>query len=180
MWQGDRVRHRAAQGTYGRTAAGVAAWFLGAACAVAVGALALSLIGSGLGDRSRPPLAAQVLPAPSRSIDSAAATPSAAASPSAKRSPNGVFHPPLSPSASATPVQRDFTFDVGSVTARCDGDSAYLISWSPAQGYRVDDVRRGPAPSVRVELESFTVEASIFVRCVDGIPRASVSHEPRR
>lgn len=178
MWQGGRVRHRAAQSAYGRTAAGVVAWVLGTGCAVGVGALALSLIGSGLGERSRPPLAAQVGPASSAG-SAATKTPSAgaSASPSTRRS-NTAAQASASPSAS--PVQRDFTFDVGWVTAACDGDMAYLVSWSPAQGYRVDEVRRGPAPSVKVEFESFTVEAAVWVRCVDGIPRASINHEPRR
>jgi hypothetical protein len=77
-------------------------------------------------------------------------------------------------------VQRDFTFDVGSVTARCDEDVAYLVSWSPAQGYRADDVHRGPAIVVRVEFESFTAEATVWVRCVAGIPRASINRESHR
>jgi hypothetical protein len=166
------VRHRAAQSAYGRTAAGVVAWVLGTGCAVAVGALALSLIGSGLGERSRPPLAAQVIPASSAS-SAATAPPSARSSP---RPSGSAAQGSASPSAS--PIQRDFAFDVGWVTAACDGDMAYLVSWSPAQGYRVDEVRRGPAAYVRVEFESFTVEAAVWVRCVDGIPRASISHEP--
>jgi hypothetical protein len=171
----------------------VLAWVLGAACAVAVGALALSLIGSSLGDRSRPPLATQAdtqddgqasdPPAaapPSSPASSAKESPagSPSASPSPRRSASPAPH--LSPSPAPVPIQRDFTFDVGSVTAQCTGDMAYLVSWSPAQGYRVDGVRRGPALTVHVELESLTTEAGITVRCVDGIPRASVSHEPRR
>lgn len=158
--------HRATQAALGRSAAGLLAWLVGAACAVAVGVLALSLIGSGVGDRSRPPLAAQISPAPSPDDDS----PSPAVSRSARPS-----HSAGSPSPAASPVQRTFTFSVGSVTAECDGDQAYLLSWSPAQGYRADDVRRGPAPIVQVRFESLTREPAIVVRCVAGVPRASVS-----
>ncbi len=78
------------------------------------------------------------------------------------------------------PVQRDFTFDAGSVTAQCSGDLAYLVSWSPAQGYRAKDVHRGPATAVTVEFESYVTEARVWVRCVSGVPRASITHERRR
>jgi hypothetical protein len=171
MWQSGPVNHRARDGTVGRSAAAVLAWLVGAACAVTVGALALSLIGSGLVDRSRPPLAAQITPTPS--AGDASQSPAVSASP--RPSPSGD-----PPSPSTSPVERTFTFAVGSVAARCDGDQAYLVSWSPAQGYRVDDVRRGPALVVQVNFETFTAERRVTVRCVAGIPRASLSGEGRR
>jgi hypothetical protein len=42
----------------------------------------------------------------------------------------------------------------GSVTVRCDGDVASLLSWSPNPGYRADDPVRGPAATVSVKFES--------------------------
>lgn len=166
--------HHAAGGSVGRKAAGLLAWLVGTVCAVGVGALSLSLIGSGLGDRSRPPLAAQVGAAPSAS--GSAQSPSA--SPSARSTPSAPPH--SQPAPTASPLQRTFTFSVGSVTARCDGDQAYLVSWSPAQGYRVDEVRRGPAPIVGVQFESFAGERGVAVRCVAAIPRASLSGDEHR
>jgi hypothetical protein len=58
------------------------------------------------------------------------------------------------------------------VVARCTGTTAYLVSWSPAQGYRVAHVERGPAAEVEVVFRNAAgrtrVEAEI--RCVSGIP----------
>jgi hypothetical protein len=41
-----------------------------------------------------------------------------------------------------------------SIVVECRGDVARLVSWSPNQGYRVDDVAKGPAREVSVYLES--------------------------
>jgi hypothetical protein len=59
------------------------------------------------------------------------------------------------------------------VTAQCIGYLAYLVSWSPAPGYRVDDVRRGPAVEALVTFVMFSTrqETTVAVRCVSGVPR---------
>jgi hypothetical protein len=57
----------------------------------------------------------------------------------------------------------------GQMVVRCDGDIAYLESWSPNPGYRVDDVVRGPAASVSVEFESDSDDdVETVVRCQAG------------
>ncbi|GIH98609.1 hypothetical protein Pta02_06180 [Planobispora takensis] len=59
----------------------------------------------------------------------------------------------------------------GSVIARCSGGLVTLRSWSPAQGFQVDDVERGPAVRARVEFEADETDVKIEVRCSgDGSP----------
>lgn len=63
----------------------------------------------------------------------------------------------------------------GSVLARCDPAGAYLISWSPQQGYEADDVVRGPAATAAVLFLIGSHGVRLTVTCADGVPSASVS-----
>jgi hypothetical protein len=59
----------------------------------------------------------------------------------------------------------------GTVTIRCDGGLATLVSWSPNPGYRVDEVVRGPVAKASVWFESDTADDVLIVgTCVDGTP----------
>lgn len=141
----------------------VIAWCAGAATAVAVGLFALSSIDFGLSDRS----AAQPLgeSAPSQ-------TPEATDSPEPSVTPV-----PLASvsSTAAAGVERTIVSIAGTVVARCTQAGAYLVSWSPAQGFRSDDVRRGPAATAHVTFQSRTREYYVGVHCVAGVPQGSVS-----
>ncbi|GAA3426930.1 hypothetical protein ACWDTT_30745 [Streptosporangium sandarakinum] len=53
----------------------------------------------------------------------------------------------------------------GNVIARCDGGLVTLRSWSPAQGFHVDKVDRGPDRRARVEFESESGEVKVEIRC---------------
>jgi len=61
--------------------------------------------------------------------------------------------PSHSPSSSAA-VTRVLTSQGGSVVVRCSSASSsasvYLVSWSPAQGYSVEDVNRGPGQEAEI------------------------------
>jgi hypothetical protein len=54
--------------------------------------------------------------------------------------------------------------------ARCTGPSVYLVSWSPALGFSVRDVQRGPGPEAELEFESGRSSATVHVACVQGAP----------
>jgi hypothetical protein len=71
-----------------------------------------------------------------------------------------------------------FTTPEAMVTAECVGQLAYLVSWSPAPGYRVDDVRRGPATVARVQFAMFGSrrEAVVGVECSTGMPQLVSSY----
>ncbi len=61
-----------------------------------------------------------------------------------------------SPTSSATDNNgaKVHSLTPGTVTVRCDGDVATLLSWSPNPGFRSDDPVTGPAATVSVRFES--------------------------
>jgi hypothetical protein len=75
-------------------------------------------------------------------------------------------------STDATSVTRSLGSRGGSVVATCSAGSVYLKSWSPAPGFRVHEVQRGPASDVEVTFESGSLEVQMHVRCVSGVPVA--------
>ncbi len=164
-----------------RTLASIGAWTVGAGLAVGVGVLALSLIDAGLAaGGSRPvPVDAPVAVDPSTRPDISATTddpasPPAGPSPSASapgaRAPLASRPPSASPSASPGPPHQ-LSSSGGTVIARCTGTSAYLVSWSPEPGYRVDDTRRGPAGTAFVVFVNGSQRVTLAVRCVAGVPQ---------
>lgn len=154
-----------------RAGAGVLAWSAGAAGAIVVGILALSLISGGLADQTMPLAIVPGSQSGAQDVESAAA-PTPSASRHAKPQPSRSTARPK-----PTAVERTMTFTSGAVTARCEDDLAYLVSWSPAQGYRTDDVRRGPASMAKVTFESHRAEYAVLVGCVDGTPQGTVVHD---
>ncbi|MDP9861825.1 MULTISPECIES: hypothetical protein [Streptosporangium] len=68
---------------------------------------------------------------------------------------------------------REFSYGQGAVVTACDAGRAVLLSWSPAQGYGVDRVERGPAPAVSVEFTSGGESTTIRVTCPAGAPAAT-------
>src|SRR5689334_21690626 len=118
-----------------RTVLAVVGWFTAAAAAIGVGLAGIQAIGSGIttgaGDVKSP---AEV----SRELALSAPSPSLSSPPSPSSSPSS--------SPSAVPLNvRPFSGTGGTVTAGCLPAGVFLISWTPAQGYGVDRVDRGPA-----------------------------------
>lgn len=61
----------------------------------------------------------------------------------------------------------------GTVIASCAGDEVTLRSWSPAQGYSVDDVEPGPSDEVTVEFEPQEGDdVELTIACTGGQPVA--------
>lgn len=158
-----------------------AAWLLGAAASVAVGLVALSLIGIDLGARGVSPLMAENAtvtavasgsPEPSAVPDARRAAPSTGA---ATPTPSvGAAAPSPFAAARADQVLRS---DGGFVVARCVDEDAYLVSWTPEQGYQVHDVRRGPAEVVSVEFEGERQSVRLDVSCEKGVAQARAEQE---
>lgn len=60
--------------------------------------------------------------------------------------------------------------------ARClEGDRAELVSWSPAQEYQVDDLRRGPGASAGIQFESDSQEIDVLITCAAGLPTGHIT-----
>ena len=62
------------------------------------------------------------------------------------------------------------------MVARCTDSEVYLSSWSPAPGYRVEDVARGPGTKATVWFEG-PYEVTLNAVCVAGVPVAQVNQE---
>lgn len=170
---------------------GVAAWLLGAATATAGSLLAISLLGQGITGNSGQLLtqdavngalvseAAEASSDGSPSVSPTAAhggSPSAtpAATPSAvSASPAPAPDPATATAASPSTGGTVLTSSGGEVVADCQTAGAYLISWSPSQGYEVDTVSRGPAATARVTFDSASSRVTMVVSCSAGVPAAA-------
>lgn len=158
----DRVRRFSSRP---RWLASVGGWILAAAAAIAIGILAVSAIGSGItGTGTQPLTLGQV----KQQLGTQAATPNPTTRSSAAQSPN--------PTGTTTAAARKVIGSMGgSVVARCINGQAELLSWSPAQGYQVDDLRRGPGPSAGIQFESDSLEINIQVSCAAGVPTGHIT-----
>ncbi|WP_327040944.1 septum formation initiator [Micromonospora ureilytica] len=79
--------------------------------------------------------------------------------------------PGPAPSASSG-ARRGFATDGGTAVAECGAGGVRLVSWAPAQGYRVRDVDRGPDDDVEVTFQGPTREYELKVRCIGSEPVA--------
>jgi hypothetical protein len=142
----------------------VAAWAFGAVTAVTVGLFALSTVGSGWFAGPADPLAHAVEPSP------VAAQPAATAT--------GTSVPATATATVSLTAAQTLSSPGGTVVAGCVSGGVYVALWSPAQGFRADDVFRGPAATARVTFENLTVEVEMSITCVDGVPRSTYSQGP--
>jgi len=181
----------------GRIMIGVGAWLLGAGAATGGSLLAVSLIGQGMSGFGSQPLTAAAVSAAARTdsddLASASTMPTAGAtSPvslppgtatTSAATPRASFSPSAAPGQSASPDPASptstpgtgivLTSQGGNVVASCQAAGAYLISWSPQQGYETGDVRRGPTAQARVTFESPANSVVMLVTCLGGVPQAT-------
>jgi hypothetical protein len=123
-----------------RTLLAVAGWLVAAVAATVTGLAAVRVIGAGITGPAGELVSADV----ARSL--AAAAPSA--TPGASR-------------VVASPG--------GTVVARCDGATAVLVTWAPAQGYRVKRADQQPGDDhARVTFEGSGGRVEVDVRCAAG------------
>lgn len=161
-----------------RVVASVAAWIVGATAAVGVGLLALSVVRGGLDDQKP----ASLTPESVAELASSAAGPTPGPTRSGGDGDHGrerEDHASSSPAPGDHGEEKVLTSPGGTAVATCGSRGAYLVSWSPAQGYRVHEVHRGPDSSAKVEFESSSRKISLIVRCVGGVPQADIRQESR-
>lgn len=156
-----------------RTLLAITGWLFAAAVAALVGTLAVSLLGSGLASGKTHPLSPHA-------VDEALAHAQRSASPR----PSAPTSAPLAPSTPATrtstsarPAQatRVVTTPGGSIIARCQGHSVYLVSWTPRQGFESDDEIRGPARTAYLEFESDHLKVHVTIQCRRGAPHPQIA-----
>jgi hypothetical protein len=176
----------------------VSAWLLGAVTATGGCLMAVSLLGAGFGvsgSSSQQLTNAAVLKALAATRPEHSPAPSAAPSHAARarlvRKHAHAALPTPSPSATPSPTPSPapaqsssaagtlLTSQAGTVVATCESVGAYLLSWSPAQGYGVAQVVRGPAAAASVTFAAGgggTV--TMDVSCSTGTPVSSTSSSP--
>ncbi|WCN79310.1 septum formation initiator [Micromonospora sp. LH3U1] len=137
-------------------------WVATAAVATLIGLGAIRLVGESItgtpgGVRSE------------AEIERALASPEPA--PTSTASPGPGTTGTAAPSASSG-VRRGFATDGGTAVAECGAGGVRLVSWAPAQGYRVHDVDRGPDDDVEVTFEGSTRKYELKVRCIGSEPVA--------
>jgi hypothetical protein len=142
----------------------VAGWLVTAVLVTLVGVAAIRLVGESItgtpgGVRSQ------------EEVERALATPEPTASgPAPSAAPSTPGTP--SPTASASSVRRVFATTGGSAVAECGPDGVRLVSWAPAQDYRVGEADRGPDDDVEVSFVGPSGEHELKLRCVGGEPVA--------
>ena len=155
----------------------IGAWLLGVGAATGGSLVAVSLIGQSIdGPPTRQLTVAAVnraLAVGERDSDSPpAASPSATAG---HQAATATPRAPSGPAATAPPAGTLLSSAGGSVLARCGPTGAYLISWSPQQGYAADEVVRGPAAAARVLFAAGHHGVRMVVSCTGSVPSASVT-----
>lgn len=167
-----------------RIALAFGAWLLGAAAATGGSLLAVSQLGLGITSGPSQQLTVRAVnqalagERAERLPDPPAAVPH---SPAPRRTahPSPGAHPaqpvPIASAAPATPPETLLTSSGGSVLATCEQGGAYLVSWSPGQGFEAQQVLRGPSTEAIVRFESPSDAITMRVTCRSGTPTPSVS-----
>jgi serine/threonine-protein kinase len=159
---------------------GAGAWLLGASAATGGSLLAVSALGQ------------SIAPAPSQQLTPAGVSHALASERLEVASSSSPLQPPVS--SSATPMKRHpkkrptapatpsppapspqatttvMTSVGGTVVAGCQSSGAYLVSWSPAQGYQVQTVVRGPAATAKASFAGARKLVTMAVTCPGGSP----------
>ncbi|MET8267108.1 septum formation initiator [Micromonospora arida] len=144
-------------------------WVATAAIATVIGLGAIRLVGESLtgtpgGVRSEAEIErALAAPEPTPTTSTASTAPGTTGTASAA--------PGSAPSASSG-ARRGFATDGGTAVAECGVGGVRLVSWAPAQGYRVRDVDRGPDDDVEVTFQGAAREYELKVRCIGSEPVA--------
>ena len=177
-------------GVSARFFVGVGAWLLGAAAATGGSLFAVSLLGQSLAPAPSQQLTVTAVnhalasEAAEGSRSSSPAAPSASPSPRPARrhpKPRGSAPATAAASAPAAPAPAPqaastvLTSAGGTVVASCESAGAYLVSWSPQQGYEVLSVARGPAAAPVAKFTDEQRVVTMKVSCGTGVPTATIS-----
>ena len=103
--------------------------------------------------------------------------PAGAAAPADSSAPASSAPPAPPPSEGGTEVTPT---DGGTVVSRCLSGLATLESVTPAQGFAVENLERGPDESVGVRFESERTRVDIEVTCAGDEPQVDVETDPDR
>ena len=151
-----------------RIVIGVGAWLLGAAAATSGGLLVVSELGEGI---SASPAGKQssVAAGVQAQAGQAAALPSSSSpTPRSQRNTGGS-------GGTASTSGTVLSSSGGTVVAQCATAGAFLLSWSPQQGFTASSVARGPATTARVVFAATASTVTMVVNCASGVPAAATT-----
>lgn len=157
-----------------RTLLAFATWTATAAAAIGAGTAAISVLGAGITDRTVKPMTAGEV----RQALAKPYSPAAAALPGPEPTAGTSAHTQATVPAPRVTVTQTLTTSItrsisspgGSVIVRCDHTQAYLVSWSPAQGFATGSTGRGPAQQVSVQFVAGPVQFTMTIACHAGSP----------
>ncbi len=159
-----------------RVLLGIGAWLVGVGAATGGSLAAVSLIGQSIAGT---PTQQLTVSAVNRALASGGRDTEPSSSASATPAPTrtagrrGAAAAPSSARGASAPAGTLLSSAGGTVLASCTAAGAYLISWSPQQGYQAEDVVRGPAPVARVFFTAGQQGERMLVTCQAGVPVAS-------
>ena len=158
-----------------------AAWLLGAALTATAATAAVNALGSGLLGQGSPVLSEdEVQRRLADAARSESTPPPTTSTPPTTGSPSPGTPSPGTPAPSPSPAgARVLATTGGTVVASCAAGQATLLSWSPAQGYRTDEVNRGPAAAASVKFRADRTELTVTVTCAGDEPRATTATDNR-
>ncbi|HUZ53524.1 MAG TPA: hypothetical protein VMU94_13480 [Streptosporangiaceae bacterium] len=161
---------------------GASAWLLGAVSATAGSLYAVDQLGQGLFAQHTKQVSVAMVNAElaqdGASRPAQTPSPSPTATPRASHSAHKVR--PATTHRAAKPVTRNasklLTSAGGTAVASCRQAGAYLLYWSPAQGFETHDFVRGPSSVASVTFSSNSGEVVLRVTCSSsGVPTPHVS-----
>ncbi len=139
-------------------------WLVATVAATLVGLGAIELVGAGItgtpgGVRDQ------------REVERALASPELVSVPPTRDATTGPSPTAAPPNPTVTGgARRGFATPGGSAVAECGPSGIRLVSWVPAQGYRVKEAERGPDDHVKVRFGGSEGEYELRLRCVGGAP----------
>ena len=168
---------------------GVAAWLVGASAATGGSLLAVSVLGQGMipsaGEQQSVATVNRALA--KEAAERRAAMPRRITRPSARIAPpsrvanhtapprSPAAHPSVSAPSPGAAGGTVLTSPGGTVVASCAGAHAYLVSWSPQQGFGSTGVIRGPATDAQVTFTGGQLTVTMVVSCDAGVPTATAT-----
>ena len=162
---------------HSRILLGIAAWLVGASMATVGSLLAVSALGQGMNPAADEQVSVETVnqalakEAAERSAAMPRRSVSPAPSPAARHS--SAAHRPAPPPSPQTAGGTVLTSQGGTLVVNCAGRRAYLVSWSPQQGFGSSDVVRGPATNAQVTFTGGQVAVTMVVSCDGRVPTAT-------
>src|SRR5499427_3236071 len=162
-----------------RIVIGSGAWLLGAAAAAAGGLFVVSELGHGISGSPASQQSGVAAAAQAQAGQAASHPPSSSTAPRSQGGTGG-----QSGTSGASTGGKGGTASTsgtvlgssgGTVVAQCASAGAFLLSWSPQQGFTASSVARGPATTARVVFTTAANTVTMAVSCATGVPAAATT-----